>query len=386
VPLFVIRLRRKQRACPWGSIASHLVYTIYTCPISTGELFRKSEYVTSNPSMMAIRDKVNPYEYLFRGVHSDILIGMASDRYAGWIGQIYSADRYKNRIMERKHTVGGKTFTERVLPVESVREYFEHFPVLEIDYTFYRLLLDEKGNPTQNDHVLSEYKRYLKDGDLLILKVPQVICARKVRRGGKLVANGDYLDPEVFTKQFYRPAIDILGSNLGGFIFEQEYHPKNDRHPIDELARLLDAFFMRIPKDTRYHIELRTEAYLVEPVFEVLKRHGIGLVFSHWTWLPPLSKQLAKEGGRFFNSGNTCIVRLITPLRVKYEDSYAKAFPFDRLVDGMLNLGMIDDTVDLITEVLRREIKIAIIINNRAGGNGPLIANEIVQKLLAKQI
>ena len=335
---------------------------------------------------MVAQNKVNSDKYDFRDLHPNILIGMASDRYAGWVGQIYSADRYKNRITERKHTVGGKSFTERILPVESVREYFEHFSVLEIDYTFYRLLLDEKGNPTQNYHVLGEYKRHMKEGDLLILKVPQVICARKLRRGGKVVENKDYLNPELFTKQFYSPAVDILGPSLGGFIFEQEYHPKNDRHSIDELAGLLDAFFTKIPKDTRYHFELRTEAYLVETVFEVLKKHGVGFVFSHWTWLPPLSKQFTKERGRFSNSGNSCLVRLITPLRMKYEDSYAKAFPFDKLINGMLDHRMIDDTVDLITEALKREKKIAIIINNRAGGNAPIIAYEIVQKLLAKQI
>jgi uncharacterized protein YecE (DUF72 family) len=33
----------------------------------------------------------------------------------------------------------GKTFIEEVLPVDSVQEYFEHFPVLEIDFTFYRV-------------------------------------------------------------------------------------------------------------------------------------------------------------------------------------------------------------------------------------------------------
>jgi len=35
-----------------------------------------------------------------------------------------------------------------------VGEYFEHFPVLEIDFTFYRLLLDQEGQPTQNYHGL----------------------------------------------------------------------------------------------------------------------------------------------------------------------------------------------------------------------------------------
>jgi hypothetical protein len=40
----------------------------------------------------------------------------------------------------------------------------------------------------------------------------------------------------------------------------------------------------------------------------------------------------------------------------------------------MLDPRMIEDTVQLIWEVLRRERRIAIIINNRAGGNAPLIA------------
>ena len=34
------------------------------------------------------------------------------------------------------------------------------------------------------------------------------------------------------------------------------------------------------PPNSRYHIELRNEAYLADPVFEVLKKHGVGLVFS----------------------------------------------------------------------------------------------------------
>jgi hypothetical protein len=222
----------------------------------------------------------------------------------------------------------------------------------------------------------------MKDKDLVVLKVPQVICAKKLRRSGTLVENGDYLNPEVFTNQFYKPAIEILSSNIEGFIFEQEYHTKDDRIPINELAELLNNFFSRIPKDTRYHIELRTEAYLNDIVFEVLEKRGVGLVFSHWTWLPPLSKQLTKVGGRFFNSGNSCIIRLITPLRMKYEDSYAKAFPFDEMVDGMLDSRMIEDTIQLIKEAIRRERRIAIIINNRAGGNAPLIARELAKRFL----
>jgi hypothetical protein len=66
-------------------------------------------------------------DFMFRGLHQHILIGTASDRYAGWIGQIYSEGRYEKGITRRSHKVGDKTFNEETLPVECITEYFEHF-------------------------------------------------------------------------------------------------------------------------------------------------------------------------------------------------------------------------------------------------------------------
>jgi hypothetical protein len=207
------------------------------------------------------------------------------------------------------------------------------------------------------------------------------VIARKLRRGPDFVENPDYLNADIFTKQFYQPAVEILGPYLHGIIFEQEYHVKNDRVPISKFSQDLDEFFTKIPKDGRYHIELRTEAYWVSPVFEVLKMHGIGLVFSHWTWLPPLRKQFAKAGMEFFNAGKQAVVRLITPLRMSYEESYAKAFPFDKMVSGMLDSEMVEDTAKIVNEALKDKVQVNLIINNRAGGNAPLIAEKIADRL-----
>src|SRR3989339_104018 len=102
--------------------------------------------------------------FIFRSLHPQIFIGTASDRYAGWLGQIYSHDNYAGRLTKRTKIIGGKTFVEEVLPVDSVEEYFEHFSVLEIDFTFYRLLLDQDGRPTQNYQVLKTYSQHLKAG------------------------------------------------------------------------------------------------------------------------------------------------------------------------------------------------------------------------------
>jgi uncharacterized protein YecE (DUF72 family) len=333
---------------------------------------------------MSRRRKTHLESFHFRGFHPMILIGTASDRYASWIGQIYSQDRYEGGISKRPKTIGGKSFVEAVLPIDSVDEYFAHFPVLEIDFTFYRPLLDHNGHPTQNYQVLQSYARHLKEGDRILLKVPQMITAQKIRQGDRHLKNEAYLNPKIFDQQFYEPAITLLGANLTGFIFEQEYQRKEDRVPVNEMALALDKFFSQIPSDSRYHLELRTDLYLRGQVFEVLSKHGIGQVLSHWTWLPPLRKQLTKADGGFFNAGNECVIRLLTPLGMRYEDSYVRAYPFDKLVEGMMAPEMVLDTVEIAKTATEKGVLPNLIINNRAGGNAPLIAQVIAEKFLPR--
>ena len=116
----------------------------------------------------------------------------------------------------------------------------------------------------------------------------------------------------------------------------------------------------------------------------MLEKHGVGQVLSHWTWLPPLRKQLAKAGGRFFNAGKQCVIRLLTPLGMRYEDSYIQAYPFDKLVEGMVQPEMILETVDLMMQAVNQGVLVNVIINNRAGGNAPLLAQMIAGKFLQR--
>lgn len=85
-------------------------------------------------------------------------------------------------------------------------------------------------------------------------------------------------------------------------------------------------------------------------------------------------------GGRFFNAGNQCVIRLLTPIGMRYEDSYVKAYPFNRLVEGMLQPEMILETVYIMERAVNQGVLINVIINNRAGGNSPLIAQMIAEK------
>jgi len=321
----------------------------------------------------------------FRPVHPGVAFGTASDRYAGWLGQIYSASRYEGRITTRSKKIGKKAFKESVLPVDSVSEYFNHFSILEIDFTFYSPLRNPDLSPARNHFVLEKYIHHLRPEDRLYLKVPQAVCARKLWRSGRWTDNPDFLNPEVFVDRFYAPVIDLAGDHICGFIFEQEYLTKKDRPLAEENVAVWDRFFTQIPTDTRYHLELRTAYLLSKDYFEMLESRGVGQVLSHWTWLPRIEDQYSKAENRFFNSGKRVLIRLVTPRRVRYDETYSRAFPFDKMVDGMLDPRLVEDSVNIMEVGLQRGIQVDIIINNRAGGNAPRIAQEVAKKFLERQ-
>ena len=93
----------------------------------------------------------------------------ASERPAGRSRQIYPDD-YAPRVSSRRRKLGKRTFEERTVPVESVKEYFLHFDVLEIDFTFYRSLLDADGTPTTNYGALQRCADFAPDNAAFLLK------------------------------------------------------------------------------------------------------------------------------------------------------------------------------------------------------------------------
>lgn len=217
----------------------------------------------------------------------------------------------------------------------------------QIDFTFYRPLLDRDLTPTPAHRQLAEYRSHLAPGDRLVLKAPQQVSARRLYRGGGVVDNPDHLD---------------------GILFEQEYHRRADRLAPETVAGRMATFFRQVPADERYHVELRTPAYLSQAWFDTLADSGVGQVLSHWTWLPPLARQFAAAGRRVFNRGRHLVIRLVTPRRMAYAESYAQAFPFDRVVPGLLEDAMLTDALDIVHTALGKGSRVSVIINNRAGG------------------
>jgi len=331
--------------------------------------------------------------YRFHEVHPHVRFGTASDRYAGWIGQIYPEDKYAGRIQTRKRKLGKETFEERTLPVESVQDYFEHFGVLELDFTFYRALHNADGTPSNNLFVLQEYAHAAPEDAVFLLKVPQQFFARKLRRSQEgsvhYVDNPDFLNVAAYLERFHEPAVAVLGDRLAGLLFEQEYQRVSEGpDPLENIAEL-DAFFAALPRTVQCHLELRSEHLLVPPYFDWLADRGLGHVFSHWTWLPPIRKQWQLCGGRFTAANGEVVARLLTPPNVKYADAYAMAYPFDKpapeIAETQHAHNMVLDVTALVFQAEAQNALLNIIANNRAWGNSPALAQAISYRVLEEE-
>jgi hypothetical protein len=50
----------------------------------------------------------------------------------------------------------------------------------------------------------------------------------------------------------------------------------------------------------------------------------------------------------------------------------------------MMSHHMVEETVDIMSAAIRKGISVNVIINNRAGGNAPLIAQKVSEKFLER--
>ena len=327
--------------------------------------------------------------YDLRRIAPGVRFGSASDRYAAWIGQVYPRDVWAGEVSTRRKSVGGQAFEERLLPVASVEDYFEHFGVLEIDFTYYRPLVEETGKPSPQLFTLEHYADASPATARFLLKAPPQTVARRLRRkvDGRwaYVENPDYLEPELFTRRFLEPAQAKLGVKLAGIILEQPYERAAESPPPPVFVAEWDRFIAEVPR-APYHLEVRSAHHLSPAYLEWLADHDLGFCFSHWQWLPPLIDQWRLAGERFASSSGEAVVRLIQPRDMPFNESWELAYPFEGPAAGLSDTRdarrMVDETTALMYRALDAGVTLNVIGNNRAWGNTPDLGRTLAHRFL----
>ena len=335
--------------------------------------------------------------YDVRGLHPNVRLGSASDRTAGWIGQVYPRDVWAGEVVSKPKRVGRETLDDRTLPVASVEDYFLHFPTLEIDFTYYRPLLEPSGTPSPGLFQLQQYTDASPAQSRFVLKAPSTFLARRLRRkvDGRTayVENPDFLDAEAFEARFLVPARKTLGAKLVGVICEQPYERARASPEPEAFVAELDAFVRGLssgppgaPGGVPLHFEIRS-AHLLSPAYlDWLAARRLGFCFSHWQWLPTLGDQWRLAGERFTSGAETAVVRLMQPRDMSFDESFRLAYPFEAPAPELSETGgarrMIDEATAIAYQAVAAGVTLDLIGNNRAWGNTPELARTLAHRFL----
>jgi uncharacterized protein YecE (DUF72 family) len=205
-----------------------------------------------------------------------VYFGTSSWKYDGWLGSIYSQDRYLTR---------GK-FSNAKFEQDCLSEYAETFPTVCGDLTFYQFPSDEYW---------AKLFDAVPDNFIFGFKVPEDITvstwpkhARYGRRAG--LANERFLDPEIF-KRFFTSRLEPYGKRVGPLIFEFGTFNKSTFPTRADFIARLDPFLKALPHGFQYAVEIRNMDYLRPDYLAVLASHNVAHVFNAWTRMPSLDEQ-----------------------------------------------------------------------------------------------
>lgn len=304
-------------------------------------------------------DRARLAEALRRLASEGVWIGTSSWKYEGWLGQIYSRERYMSRGV----------FAQKRFEAECLAEYARTFPAVCGDFTFYQF-------PSE-----AYWRRLFQSAPeqlVFAFKAPEQITAkvfpshaRYGPRGG--LVNTSFLDVELFKEQFlallepYRARVAVLILEFGAF-------PRTAYSHVREFVRDLDRFLALLPRQFRYSVEIRHPEFLGPDYFHLLRSHGVAHVFNAWTRMPELGVQLRLPDA--YTAGYTVCRALLRRGR-SYEEAVRLFSPYEEIKDP--NPEGRQAIRDLI-ELARRDRREAFIfVNNRFEGNAPRTIEAIVE-------
>ena len=246
----------------------------------------------------------------------NIYIGTSSWKYEGWLGQLYTPDRYSYR---------GKVAKSR-FEAGCLEEYSETFRTVCVDAGFYRF---------PEERYVEKLASQVPDGFKLSFKVTDEITLKNFpnqprhgSRAGK--ENDNFLNEDLFTKAFLGP-LSPHREKIGILMFEFGRLYKRDFAQGRDFVAALDVFLGQLPSDWQYGVEIRNKEFLRPEYFDVLRRHGVTHVFNSWSGMPPVHEQMALEGS--FTTDFFASRFLLRPGR-KYEEAVKRFTPYETVQDA----------------------------------------------------
>lgn len=280
-----------------------------------------------------------------------VYVGTSSWKYEGWLGQLYTAERYAFR---------GKVAKTR-FDRDCLREYGEVFKTVCVDAAYYTF-------PSQP--YLQRLAEQVPADFLFGFKVTDAITVKKfprLDRFGELAGqpNENFLNADLFATAFLQPC-EAIRPNVGLLMFEfSRFWPTDYQHGRDFVADL-DRFLGQLPKGWAYGVELRNRNWLRPDYFACLARHQVTHVFNSWEAMPSVEEQLAMTGSQ--TQPYLVAARFLLKPGRRYEEAVKTFQPYDKTRE--INAAARKAGAALIADGLQAKGRQTFIyVNNRLEGN-----------------
>jgi len=288
-----------------------------------------------------------------------IYLGGSSWKYEGWLGQVYTRERY---------LVRGR-FSRSRFEAECLREYAETFPAVCGDFAFYQF---------PSEDFWRKLFHQVPEGFRFAFKVPeQITCKvfpshpRYGAQAGK--PNQTFLDAGVLREMFLRPLTPYAGKT-GLLIFEFGAFGQRSFAGLPEFLDRLDPFLASLPREFRYAVEIRNPEFLEKDYFACLRSHGVAHVYNAWSKMPELRHQLAIPDSA---TSDLLVCRALLRRGRVYEDAVTLFSPYREIQDE--NPQARDSMRVLIGRAREDKRMLFLFVNNRLEGNAPLTILSVVE-------
>jgi len=282
----------------------------------------------------------------------NIFIGGSSWKYEGWLGQIYSRERYLAR---------GR-FSKRIFESECLREYAEVFPAVCGDFAFYQFPTDDFWRNLFGQ--VPERFRFA-------FKVPEQITCRVFPahdrygpQAGKL--NDAFLDSRMFQEMFLNPLLPY-SAKTALLIFEFGTFSRSSFPTTADFLDRLDPFLASLPDAFRYAVEVRNPELLEKDYFACLRRRGVAHVYNAWSRMPELRYQIAIPDSA---TADFRVCRALLRRGRPYEQAVKQFAPYTEVQDA--NPEARESMRVLIGRAREDRKTLFMFVNNRLEGNAPM--------------
>jgi uncharacterized protein YecE (DUF72 family) len=281
----------------------------------------------------------------------NIFIGASSWKYEGWLGQIYTRNRYLTR----------ERFSQKRFQDECLSEYAETFPVVCGDFSFYQFPSEQYWRKLFGSAPSTLQFAFKAPEDVTVKQFPR--HPRYGTRAGD--DNSSFLDAPLFQSAFldllapYQPRVAALILEFGTF-------PKQCFADAGAFLRELDPFLAALPANFRFAVEIRNPEFLSPEYFACLRSHGVAHVLNAWTRMPEIGAQMHL---RDVYTADFTVARALLRHGRAYEEAVAKFTPYSHVQER--NSETRDALRLLIARARDRHEPSYIFVNNRLEGNAP---------------